>query len=118
MSWLPWKRPTPPAVPPPIPPRVEPEEPAPVRTTLLEKFAHWRAVFALQRQLEPTLDEIEQERARQERQRQEQVEDEIARLIALRGSWLPGDGDEPRQPQVTPLEGHRDGGPFYGFVRW
>lgn len=35
-----------------------------------------------------------------------------------RGSWLPGDGDEPRQRQVTPLEGHRDGGPFYGFVRW
>ena len=86
--------------------------------TMLERLERWMNRFREETRRQPTRDDLERAERERERRRVEAWQEEVAQLIALRGSWLPGDGDEPRQPQVAPLEGYRDGGPFYGFVRW
>ena len=92
MSWLPWRRPSPaPQVTPPTPPTVE-EEPEPPQRSLLEKIAHWRAVFAAERQAQPTIEQVERAREHRRRALAEQEEDRLAQLLARNGGVVfPGD---------------------------
>ena len=108
-----------------VEPKPEPPEPEPEDLGVLAQSARILKRAHVYRQEMQRQAEI-QARDRQERERREQAarqtqwEDEVARSLALRWSYFPGDGDQARDsgPQVRRLEGTEDGGPFYGFVRW
>jgi len=85
-----------PAVAPPV------EEPEPARSSFAEKILRWRAVFAAQRQAQPTVDAVEAAREQVRRQRTEAMENEIAKSIAFKGYHWPGEPFDDVVPTQAP----------------
>ncbi len=86
------------------------EEPAPPKTSLLEKIGKWRAHYAVERQAVATAEQIERAREAAQARRQAAVEDEFARSIARRGYVWPGESADEDGPATMPR--------LFGFEVW